>query len=124
MGAVLDHESLTITLTFAQCAALWAHDEALYLNVWHPYHLEIYQSRRVHLPGDVWLAGHLDFRDAGGRSWIQVVAWSHPPFPQSTHPERVGRWEQALARHLLTWSSSLSHPRFGWIHAHHPTLLR
>lgn len=121
---VLDAETLTITLTFVQCAALWAHDEALYLNVWHPCHLEIYQSRWVHLPGDVLLATHLDFRDAAGRSWLEVVEWSYPPHPQCTHPDTIARWDAALERHLFTWWSSLTHPRFDWIHHNNPALLR
>ena len=124
MTVLLEEDRLTISLTFGQCAGLWTHDEALYLNVWHPCHLEIYQSRWVRMIGDVLLATHLDCRDPGGRSWVEVAEWSHPPFPQCTHPDRLEQWQQALERHRFTWWSSLTHPRFDWIRRNHPSLLR
>jgi hypothetical protein len=124
MLPLLDADRLTITATFVECAALWTQDEAVYLNVWDPCRLDLYCSHRRRLPGDIRLAGHLDFTDAGGRNWIQVVDWSAPPHPPSLHPGTIARWEQALERHLLTWWSSLSHPRFHWLHANNHVLLR
>jgi hypothetical protein len=53
-----------------------------------------------------------------------VVDWSYPPPPQCTHPDTIARWEQALSLHLLTWWTSLDHPRFAWLHANNPLILR
>jgi hypothetical protein len=124
MHACLDEDRLLLTASVADCAALWSHDEAVYLNVWHPTTLEVYLSRWCHMPGDLWLTGHLDFRDAAGRTWVELYARTSPPFPQRTHPGVLTHWEARLAHTTLSWWSSLDHPRFAWLHANNPTLLR
>jgi hypothetical protein len=124
MMALLTDDQLILTANFVECAALWSHDEAVYLNVWDPCCLELYRSRWCRLPGDLRLAGHLDFRDAGGRTWVEVYDWSYPPHPQCTHPDVLAQWDAALARSLLTWESSLTHPRFAWVRNHNPLILR
>jgi hypothetical protein len=124
MMALLDADRLTISATVTECAALWSQDARVFLNVWHPTELQVYIDRWCRLPGDVPLCSHLDFTDRAGRSWIAVYDWSSPPHPQCTHPDVLDNWEAALARHQLTWWSSLDDPRFAWLHANNPVLLR
>ena len=79
MTPLIEGDRLTITLTFGQCAALWARDERVFLSDWTPGAVEVYVGRWATMPGDLLLAGHLDFRDAAGRTWFEVVHWSRPP---------------------------------------------
>jgi len=124
MTPVLTHDTLTVYANFREIAALWTHDERVFLNAWQPVVLECYLDRFVRLPGDVLLASHLDFHDAGGRTWVETVSWAYPPFPQCLDVARMAEWNAAIARHQFTWSSSLCHPRFDAVHTHFPALLR
>ena len=122
MTPLVEGDRLILTASFVECAALWSLDAAVSLNAWDPCRLELYCARWFRLPGDVRLCGHLDFRDPAGRTWIEVVDWSAPRHPRCTHPGVLERWEETLARHLFTWESSLSHPRFRWLHTNNPTI--
>jgi hypothetical protein len=124
MHALIDDDRLILTASARDCAALWVDDASVCLDVGHPTVLAIYTARWPRLPWDILLAGHLDFRDAAGHTWVELYDWTCPPFPQRTHPGVLERWEQALACTTLTWWSSLDHPRFAWLHATNPLLLR